>query len=118
MLAGIDHAIIAVSDPDAAAEDVERILGLRAPGGGRHDEHGTFNRLVWLGDSYVELMGVFDEALARTSWWGSYISGLLERSPAAYAGAPLASTDLTADAAALHDLGSAISEPATGQRVR
>jgi len=71
MLLGIDHVALATSDPDAAAADLEARLGLAAGGGGRHDALGTFNRLIWLGDAYLELIGVFDPALARRSWLGA-----------------------------------------------
>src|SRR5712691_6011236 len=71
MFLGIDHLVIAVADPDDAAAELERELGLAATGGGRHDALGTFNRLVWLGDSFIELIGVFDRALARDSWTGA-----------------------------------------------
>ncbi|CAN5804933.1 hypothetical protein BH24CHL5_BH24CHL5_01250 [soil metagenome] len=118
MLSAIDHLILACSDPDAAAAELEAALGLRATGGGRHEAHGTFNRLIWLGDSYVELMGVSDEGLARASWWGSHILEQLERRPAGYAGMALASDDLTSDIAHLRAIGSAISDPTDGQRVR
>ena len=60
MLLGIDHLVIAVRDPDAAAATIERDLGIAFTGGGRHDAWGTFNRLAFLGDSYLELIGVFD----------------------------------------------------------
>ena len=68
MFLGIDHLVIAVTDPDHATAQLERVLGLAATNGGRHDALGTFNRLVWLGDTYVELIGVFDRALAERSW--------------------------------------------------
>ena len=64
VLLGIDHVVLAVDDPDAAAAELEAKLGLAATGGGRHEALGTFNRLVWLGDSYLELIGVFDRELA------------------------------------------------------
>ena len=67
VLVGIDHALIACADPDASGDVLERAIGLRASGGGRHDAHGTFNRLFWLGDSYIELMGVFEDALGLSS---------------------------------------------------
>ena len=60
MLLGIDHLVIAVPDPDAAAADLEAALGLAATGGGRHERAGTFNRLIFLGDAYLELIGVWD----------------------------------------------------------
>jgi catechol 2,3-dioxygenase-like lactoylglutathione lyase family enzyme len=67
---GIDHTVIAVPDPDRAAATLEDKLGLRASEGGRHEHLGTFNRLIWLGDCYLELVGVFDPALAADSWLG------------------------------------------------
>ena len=51
MFIGIDHLVIAVADPDYAATQLELEVGLKATGGGRHKTLGTFNRLVWLGDS-------------------------------------------------------------------
>jgi catechol 2,3-dioxygenase-like lactoylglutathione lyase family enzyme len=118
VLAGIDHVILAVADPDGAAAEMERVLGLRASAGGRHDAHGTHNRLIFLGDAYLELMGVFDAGLADRSWWGAHAKQLLSREPAAYAGLPLASDDLDADIARLRALGSPISEPIAGERRR
>jgi catechol 2,3-dioxygenase-like lactoylglutathione lyase family enzyme len=117
-LAAIDHVIIACRDPDAAAADFEQALGLRATGGGRHDLFGTFNRLVWLGDSFVELIGVFDEDLAERSWFGGHVVGLLSERPAAYAGIALATTDLAADVSVLRAQVSPILDPVDGQRVR
>jgi hypothetical protein len=70
MLLGIDHVVIACHDPDDAAALIERQLGLEAAAGGRHEALGTANRIVWLGDSYVELVGIADVAVARRSWLG------------------------------------------------
>lgn len=64
MLLRLDHLVIAVSDPDAAAERLEREAGIACTGGGRHPLWGTFNRLAWFGDTYVELLGLFDPSLA------------------------------------------------------
>ena len=70
MLLGIDHLVLATDDPDASAAELETKLGLAATGDGRHPALGTFNRLVWLGDAYLELIGVFDRSLAERSWLG------------------------------------------------
>lgn len=118
MVTALDHVIVACTDPDFAAAELESTLGLRAGGGGRHDAHGTYNRLIWLGDSYVELMGVFDPALAADSWWGAHISRLLGDAPAAYAGVAFATNDLAADVDRLRGMGSPISDPVAGQRAR
>lgn len=79
MLIGIDHVVIATADVDAAAAVLETKLGLSATGGGRHEALGTLNRLIWLGDSYLELIGVFDASLAATSWLGRPVLDALER---------------------------------------
>lgn len=118
MLTGIDHLIVASADPDLAVAELEQVLGLRATGGGRHEAQGTFNRLIWLGDSYLELMGVFDRALAAESWWGRHISGLLDASPGAYAGLALASDDLDAEVSRLRAQGAPIGDPIAGERRR
>ena len=78
MLTGIDHVVLAVPDPDATAAALGESLGLDAAAGGRHDRLGTFNRIVWLGDSYLELIGVFDASLAATSWLGRPVLRTLE----------------------------------------
>lgn len=79
MIRAIDHLVLAVEDPATAADSLEEALGLRATDGGRHDALGTFNRLVWLGDSYLELIGVFDADLAARSWIGRPVLQALER---------------------------------------
>ena len=74
MLLGIDHLVIAVRDPDAAAAALARDAGLAFTGGGRHEAMGTFNRLAFLGDTYLELIGVFDRALVE--WSVTFAVGL------------------------------------------
>ena len=44
---------------------LEAALGLAVTGGGRHELGGTFNRLAFLGDTYLELIGVFDRSARR-----------------------------------------------------
>ena len=78
MLVGIDHVVLACADPDATADVLERRLGLAATAGGRHDVLGTFNRLIWLGDTYLELVGVFDVELASRSWLGRPVIAALD----------------------------------------
>lgn len=117
MLLGIDHLVIACPDPDAAAVELERSVGLRAGGGGRHDALGTWNRLVWLGDTYLELIGVFDRGLAEGSWIGAPTVRALD------AGGGLATWAVATDAidrdvARLTATGSGLAEPMTGERRR
>ena len=117
MLLGIDHLVIAVADPDAASAELEVKLGLAPGGGGRHDRLGTFNRLVWLGDTYLELIGVFDRGAAASSWIGAPTLRALEAGGGLATWA-IASNDLAADAAALRARGSTLAEPVAGERVR
>jgi catechol 2,3-dioxygenase-like lactoylglutathione lyase family enzyme len=67
MASGIDHIVIAAADPDAAAAELTETVGLAFTAGGRHAGLGTFNRIAFLGDAYLELMGV-DDAAAAQGW--------------------------------------------------
>lgn len=67
MVSGIDHLVIAVNDPDAAAAELTDTVGLAFTAGGRHAGLGTFNRIAFLGDAYLELIGV-DDAAAAAGW--------------------------------------------------
>jgi hypothetical protein len=78
MLLGVDHVVLACADPDATAAALMDRLGLAATGGGRHEALGTLNRLVWLGDAYLELVGVFDAELASGSWLGRPVLAALD----------------------------------------
>jgi hypothetical protein len=70
----IDHVIYATSDLDAAGARVESELGLSVIPGGRHEGHGTHNRIVPLGGGYLELMAIADPGEAA----GSPIGGALQ----------------------------------------
>jgi hypothetical protein len=72
---GIGQVILGVRDLDAAASRFSS-LGLAVVDGGVHPGLGTANRIVPLGDSYLELLGVVDEAVAAESAFGQ---SLLER---------------------------------------
>ncbi len=117
MLTGIDHVVLATPDPGSAAAALEAALGLRATGGGQHPALGTHNRLVWLGDSYLELIGVSDRSLAGQSWLGVPTAAALDRGGglATYA---LACDDLAGTVARLRAAGSSIGGPIPGERVR
>ncbi len=117
MLTGIDHLVIAVPDPDAAVAALERELGLRPGGGGRHEGLGTLNRLVWLGDTYLELIGIFDRALAERSWIGAPTVRALDGGGGLATWA-VASGALDADAGALRARGVAIAASIPGERRR
>jgi hypothetical protein len=121
MPTGIDHLVVAVRSVEAAADILERDLGLAVTGGGRHEAMGTYNRLAFLGDTYVELIGVFDAALVRSS--SSFAVGKaalahLERRGEGLATYALATDDVVRDVARLRAAGSSIGEPVAGSRVR
>jgi hypothetical protein len=117
MLLGIDHLVIACADPDAAAAELERDPGLRAGGGGRHEALGTFNRLVWFGDTYLELIGVFDRALAERSWIGAPTVRALD-ADGGLATWAVATDDIDGDVARLNDGGAGLADPVAGERLR
>ena len=117
MASGIDHVVIAVPDPDAAAAELTEALGIAFTGGGRHEGLGTFNRIAFLGDHFLELLGVRDEGEAVK--WPVGAAGLreLERGGglATYA---LLEDDLEVRVAALKAAGSSIGPIVPGSRQR
>lgn len=119
VLTGIDHLVIACPDPDEAVNAIADRLGLAPGGGGRHERLGTFNRLIWLGDSYVELIGVFDRTLAEASWIGAPTIRALDAWPAGtLATWAVASDAIAADVELLQARGSDLGEPVAGERMR
>lgn len=68
----IDHVIFVVDDLDAASARLIDDHGLVSIPGGRHAGHGTANRIVPLGTSYLELMGVVDPGEAAASPMGRW----------------------------------------------
>lgn len=117
MITGIDHLVIAVGDLDEAAAAVARSVGLAVVPGGTHPDHGTANRLVWLGDTYLELVAVVDPDRAWHSWFGRLV---LDRLAAGggLAALCLASDDLAADIAAARGRGVDVAGPFPGERRR
>jgi glyoxalase-like protein len=71
----LDHVLIAVADLEAAAGDLEARHGLVSVEGGRHPGWGTANRIVPLGETYVELIAVVDEEEAAQSPFGRWVAG-------------------------------------------
>ena len=72
----LDHVVIAVSDLDAAAREIAAQHGLASIEGGRHPGWGTANRIVPLGEAYLELIAVVDEAEAAQSSVGRWVAGM------------------------------------------
>ena len=56
-----DHVVHAVKKPELALECLQQ-EGLHAVMGGKHDMWGTYNALSYFDLSYIECIGIFDEA--------------------------------------------------------
>jgi Glyoxalase-like domain len=117
MASGIDHLVIAVPDPDAAAAELTEVLGIAFTGGGRHEGLGTFNRIAFLGDAYLELLGVSDETEATR--WPVGGAGLQElRRGGGFATYALLEDELDIRVSALKAAGSSIGPVVHGSRLR
>jgi len=69
----LDHVLIRVPDLTASAAEFERRHGLASIEGGRHAGWGTANRIVPLGDTYLELVAVVDDDEAAGSVFGRWV---------------------------------------------
>ncbi len=67
MLTAIDHIIIGVHDLEKAATQFSQKLGLAVSGGGIHPTGGTANRIIVIGDTYLELMSIYNPEEAQQS---------------------------------------------------
>ena len=63
-----------MADLAAASREIESRYGLASIEGGRHGDWGTANRIVPLGEAYLELVSVVDEAQAARSPFGSWVA--------------------------------------------
>jgi hypothetical protein len=73
----LDHVVVAVSHLATAATDFEHRYGLQSVEGGRHPGWGTANRIVPLGDAYLELVAVVDASEAAVSSFGRVVAAAL-----------------------------------------
>jgi hypothetical protein len=119
MIRGIDHLVIACADPDVAAAELERALGVTATGGGRHAGRGSWNRIAWLADgSYLELIGIDDASLAGETPVGAAAVRVLEEHGGGLATFALRVDDVAATAAGLRAAGSSLGPVVHGSRTR
>ena len=81
----LDHVLIAVTDLDAAGREFEARHGLASVAGGRHPGWGTANRIVPLGDTYLELVAAVDAAEAAGSPFGRWVAAAPSGRPLGWA---------------------------------
>jgi len=117
VLLGIDHLVVAVDDPDVAVEELCVALGVAPGGGGTHPSLGTRNQLIWLGDTFVEFLGITDPGLAAKSWLGAPALAALATGPA-LVGWAIATDDLEDDAVTLRTAGAELGPTTAGERRR
>jgi hypothetical protein len=73
----LDHVIYGTADLDVAQRRIEAELGLDVLPGGHHAGQGSHNRIVPLGDGYLELMAIDDPAEAATNTFGQVLLEVL-----------------------------------------
>jgi Glyoxalase-like domain len=81
----IDHIVLPVADLALAASEIESRYGLASIQGGRHPAWGTANRIVPLGDGYVELVAVVDRETAAHTAFGSWVASAEPGRPVGWA---------------------------------
>lgn len=118
MLLRLDHLVIAVRDPDAAAAELERRVWLACTGGGRHPLWGTYNRLAWFGDTYAELIGIFDPSLTASGAVSRAVAAALGSGREGLVAYAVATDDAAADLAGLRAAGSRLGELEARSRTR
>ncbi len=108
MLTAIDHIIIGVHDLEKAATQFSQKLGLAVSGGGIHPTGGTANRIIVIGDTYLELIAIYKPEEAQQS--------LLDRLALheGYLNFVLASNDIGAESNAMINRGIHTLGPAPG----
>jgi hypothetical protein len=73
----LDHVIYGTADLDVAQKRIEAELGLEVLPGGHHVGQGSHNRIVPLGDGYLELMAIDDPEEAAGSPFGQVLLEVL-----------------------------------------
>lgn len=81
----IDHIVFPVTDLAVAAADFEVRYGLASIEGGRHLAWGTANRIVPLGDAYIELVAVENPITAAQAAFGTWVATATPGEPLGWA---------------------------------
>jgi catechol 2,3-dioxygenase-like lactoylglutathione lyase family enzyme len=110
-LRGLDHALIAVTDLEAARAGWQR-LGFSPTPPGRHQGRSTGNYCLMLARDYLELVGIIDPAGPP-----SRLSGLLQRRGEGVIGAALAPSSAEAAFALASEAGLAPQPPVAFSRL-
>src|SRR5262245_31668761 len=66
----IDHVVYGARNLDAGVASLEDRFGLASVPGGLHPGWGTANRIVPLGDTYIEMISVVEPGVAAGSAFG------------------------------------------------
>jgi hypothetical protein len=109
MLTGLDHIIIGVNDLEQATRIFQQDLGLAVSGGGIHPTGGTANRIIVIGDTYLELITVLKRAEAQQSMLDRLAKG------DGYLNFVLASNNIHADSQAMIERGISVIGPGAGE---
>lgn len=109
MLNALDHIIIGVHDLAQAETIFGQKLGLAVSGGGIHPSGGTANRIIVIGDTYLELITIRTPAEAQHSMLNRLAKG------DGYLNFVLSSDNIEVDSAAMAKRGVAIIGPNAGQ---
>jgi hypothetical protein len=67
MTLALDHIAVSATTLQAGTDWVEQALGISLSPGGQHPHMGTHNRLLQLGDVYLEVIAIDPDA-ARPAW--------------------------------------------------
>jgi hypothetical protein len=71
----VDHVLIALPDLGTSVRVFEHAYGLTSVEGGRHTGWGTANRIVPLGDAYLEIVAVVEPSEASQNPFGRWVAG-------------------------------------------
>lgn len=107
----IDHVIVAGRDLDAL-EALYARLGFSVSGGGTHPHLGTRNRIVVLGQDYVELLGVADVEMASP-----VLTRRLFNTDTGWVGFAVQSDDIARETEAMRSRGVDVRGPIPGRLV-
>jgi hypothetical protein len=106
----IDHLIVAAADLGQLEAAFMR-LGFRVVGGGQHPHLGTRNRIILLGEGYIELLAIADEQVVSPA-----VRQRIMTAPG-WIGFALQSSDIVAEVAEMRARGADVRGPKPGRLV-